>query len=328
MDFRKLRNKLIAGIFFGAVVMTVLAVWADFAKLKSVLLRFSWGYLPVIFVCVMLGYLGRFLKWQLYMRTLRIDISAGLSARIFFSGLSMAVTPGKVGEVMKSFLLQRTHGVDVVRTAPTVFAERLTDLMAMLFLAGVGAGVLAIGKEFIAIGVACTALLIGLVQYQPLAEKVLDLLARLPWLEAHGPKLRHLYDSAYLLIQGRLLVATFVISVTAWFMECLALYLIFKGYGLSYSLLEATFVLSLGSIIGGASMLPGGLGAAEGSMLGLLVYLGADRTLATGATLLVRFGTLWFGVIGGFTILALSWRKFGLQNIEAKSLEKPHETTP
>jgi uncharacterized membrane protein YbhN (UPF0104 family) len=50
-------------------------------------------------------------------------------------------------------------------------------------------------------------------------------------------------------------------------------------------------------------MLPGGLGAAEASIAGLLLLLVHDPRmtpeLAAAATLLVRFATLWFGVLLG-----------------------------
>jgi uncharacterized membrane protein YbhN (UPF0104 family) len=61
-------------------------------------------------------------------------------------------------------------------------------------------------------------------------------------------------------------------------------------------------------------MLPGGLGVAEGSMWGILVYLGIDKTLAIGATLMIRFGTLWFGVILGLVMLRVNWKYFGLHS--------------
>ena len=44
----------------------------------------------------------------------------------FLSACVLTVTPGKVGEVLKSLLLFETHGVAVARTAPIVIAERVT----------------------------------------------------------------------------------------------------------------------------------------------------------------------------------------------------------
>ena len=62
----------------------------------------------------------------------------GDSALLFTSGMVMAVTPGKVGEVLKSYLLKRINGTPISASAPIVLAERVTDGLAMLLLMGFG----------------------------------------------------------------------------------------------------------------------------------------------------------------------------------------------
>src|SRR5207249_4789587 len=89
-----------------------------------------------------INYLLRFLKWELYLRRLGVRIPLSDSFLIFLSGFSLTVTPGKVGEVLKSYLLREAHGVPMARTAPIVVAERLTDLVALALLAVVGVGTL------------------------------------------------------------------------------------------------------------------------------------------------------------------------------------------
>jgi glycosyltransferase 2 family protein len=75
----------------------------------------------------------------------------------------------------------------------------------------------------------------------------------------------------------------------------------------------AVFALSFSIVIGAASTLPGGLGASEVSIAGMLVlilHLPAD-TAAT-ATLLIRLATLWFGVSLGLAVWAVSREMLGL----------------
>ena len=50
----------------------------------------------------------------------------------------MSVTPGKMGEVFKSFLLHEYRGISIARTASVVVAERLLDLVALVLLVSVG----------------------------------------------------------------------------------------------------------------------------------------------------------------------------------------------
>ena len=57
---------------------------------------------------------------------------------------------------------------------------------------------------------------------------------------------------------------------------------------------------------------PGGLGVAEGGITGLSqVLLDMTKSDAAVGTLLIRFGTLWFGVIVGLVALALISRRLG-----------------
>lgn len=311
-SIRDLPRKLCIGLVCGFLISAALACWGDIGKIGAAVGGFRWRYVPLICAFVILGYLGRFLKWQLYLAALDVNIGWLDSARVFFAGLSMAVTPGKVGEVLKSYLLLRRHQVGFFRSAPTVIAERLTDLIAMLVLAGLAAKGFKHGESIMLAGGLLATVIIVLLRWRRLADTVLCGLERIPFLARKARVLRDMYESAYCLHGGVLLAKTVLISTLAWLCECVALYYIMLGFGIAASLPAAMFVLSLASIAGGLSMLPGGLGVAEGSMIGLLVSCGADFSGATGATLFARFGTLWFGVFLGTVSLLANWRRFNL----------------
>jgi len=102
------------------------------------LARFRWEYLPAILALTLFNYICRFFKWQYYLKRLKIDVPWVKSFLIFISGLSMAITPGKVGELLKCYLLKRSTGEPISRTSPIVMSERLTDGIAMLGLSATG----------------------------------------------------------------------------------------------------------------------------------------------------------------------------------------------
>jgi uncharacterized membrane protein YbhN (UPF0104 family) len=58
-------------------------------------------------------------------------------------------------------------------------------------------------------------------------------------------------------------------------------------------------------------MLPGGLGGAEFSMLGMLFALGVPSAAAVTATAVIRVVTLWFAVLVGFLALPFALRRAG-----------------
>ena len=101
----------------------------------------------------------------------------------------------------------------------------------------------------------------------------------------------------------------------SWGSECVAFYYVLVGVGSAGTpllLLQATFIFAASTLFGLVSFLPGGLGVSEVSSVGLLIALARATTAgATTATILIRFCTLWFGVLLG--LLALTWfgRRYG-----------------
>src|SRR5262245_21563385 len=99
------------------------------------LARFEWLAFAAALGLSCVNYWLRFQKWQYYLRRLGISgIPALDSLLVFLSGFVLTVTPGKLGEVFKSVVLAKTHGVPVARTAPIVIADRLIDVIGIVLL--------------------------------------------------------------------------------------------------------------------------------------------------------------------------------------------------
>ena len=115
-----------------------LGLWADFGSLGEELRSFRWELFPLALALTALNYLLRFFRWHRYLARLEIEIPPGRSFTIFVAGLTMTITPAKLGELLKSGLLKRDFDVPVRRSAPVVFAERVTDATGVVVLAVVG----------------------------------------------------------------------------------------------------------------------------------------------------------------------------------------------
>ncbi|HYH13091.1 MAG TPA: flippase-like domain-containing protein, partial [Thermomicrobiales bacterium] len=145
-------------------------------------------------------------------------------------------------------------------------------------------------------------------------------LARLPLVGPLVGRIGHhidgFLDASNALYAPKLVAGSVGLGMVSWFCECVALFLILTGLGQEPSwhlLLVSTFVLSVSSVLGALSMLPGGLGVAEASVAGLLLLLiegpSFTRADAAAATLLVRFSTLWFSVLLGVGALLILQRR-------------------
>ena len=112
-----------------------LGLYADFGQLGDELASFRWELFPLALALTALNYLLRFWRWQRYLARLEIEVPRGRSFAIFVAGLTMTITPAKLGEVLKCGLLKRSFDVPVRRTAPIVLAERVTDATGVVVLA-------------------------------------------------------------------------------------------------------------------------------------------------------------------------------------------------
>ena len=273
--------------------MVGLGVYADFGRLGDELGGFRWELFPLALAFTALNYLIRFWRWELYLARLAIEVPRGRSLAVFVAGLTMTITPAKLGELVKSGLLRRSFAVPVRRSAPVVLAERVTDATGVVALAVAG-GAGTRSWPLLALALAGVVAIVAIVR-SPLLERF----ARLG--EAPG--------AARMLLGTRLLLGMTVLSAVSWLFECLAAYVCVRGLRLDLSFPDTVVVFSLGSLAGALSFLPGGLGVAETSMTGLMRVLGdVSKAAAAAATLLIRLATLWFAVALGLVGLALEAR--------------------
>jgi len=298
-----LGRRLAIGIGLGALFYLVLAVWAGWHDLRSALGVFRWPLVVPVLVLSLGNYLVRFQRWQLYLRRSGVPLATGLSLRIFFTGLVMSVTPGKLGEVLKAYLVKLHTGTPVSRTGPVVVAERLTDLLALVVLLFVGALVYRTGwLELVVSGAVAFVLVVALASPHA-ASAVLHLLERIGPARPYVERVERAYANMRFLLRPSLLVQATLLGTLAWFCECLGFALVLHGLGVPEPVARATFIYALSTLVGALLLLPGGLGGTEGSMVAMLVADGSKPAIAVAATFLTRVATLWFAVLLGALVL-------------------------
>lgn len=292
----------------GAAVALALAVAANLPATLEALARFRWRLLPVVVGAVLLNYALRFLKWHFYLVRLGIPLGPGRSLLVFLAGFTMSITPGKLGELLKALLVRDAVGTEISRTASVVMAERLTDVAGLLILSAFGVTTLPHGPLLLGVTAAGLALAVVLVTIPRLASLARRVIPAHPLVTRVTEPLRLFVGAGRALLSPGALVFAVGLSAVSWLFECLALYIILGGLGAPVSVRSATFTYAFASLAGAVSMLPGGLGVAEGSLTGLLVGLGVRLPDAAAATLLVRAATLWLAVGLGVATLLLAFR--------------------
>jgi len=284
------------------------AIYKGVGKMGSTLAGYHWWTFAAACALAFGNYSIRFFKWEFYLARLEIRGIPKLDSYLtFFSGFVLTITPGKVGEVFKSVVLNETHGVPVAKTAPIVIAERVTDVIGIVVLIVLGSLGFSGGLKWAAIGTVLVLFLLVVIGSRTLSLGMIGLIEKMPGkIGALGPKLREAYESLAVMLQIRNLALPTLLSIVAWLCECLALWIILQGFGESTSVPLAVFFYATSTLVGAIIPSPGGLGVTESALMGQMTELGhvADAN-ASAAMLLVRFATLWFAVIVGFVSLSL-----------------------
>lgn len=305
---KNLHQKVIISVLVCTLVFAFLAIYADLEKLVLSLKNFKWIFLIPVLTLSLLNYIFRFFRWEFYLRKLGIKISTTKSFLIFISGLTMSITPGKFGETLKSYLLKITDNVQISRSSPIVFVERLTDFIALVILALYGSFYFNYGKEitagvgFIIIGGIFIISKKG--NFYLVFERIRKIIG-----DKFATKINTAYNSTVELIDLRVLIPSVLISTVSWFFECLGFYIVIRSYSIDLSLNLATFIYSFSTLAGAISMLPGALGFTEGSMSGLLIFNKIPKNTAVAITIIIRFATLWFAVALGLIALYIFQKK-------------------
>jgi uncharacterized protein (TIRG00374 family) len=284
------------------------SVWSGVDRLHAALSTFpATTHIPAILALVLVGWLLRAVRWHYYARVLGWSVPLGANTLAFLASFAFTATPGKAGEVVKAALLRSRYGVSLADTAGVLLIERLGDVMAVLIL---GLGGLTLIPNGWAIVVVAMLGLTGIVIFltnERLYRPFVRILERRSRTRRLAQKLQQLLETGRLLLRPRPLVLGLAIAVVAWGCEAVAFWVILDGLGTDVHGFAAFSVYALSTIVGAVSMLPGGIGGVEATMLLFLSVLRVTSGTAVAAVLLIRLSTLYLVSLLGVGFMAAWW---------------------
>jgi uncharacterized protein (TIRG00374 family) len=310
-----LARRLLAGVLLGVVVYGTLVALRGTSAIRAELAHFAPAAFAFACCLSLVNYGVRFLKWEYYLSVLGVAddehgqrvFGRGESLLVFLSGFVLTVTPGKVGEVFKSVVLWELRRVPVVRTAPIVVAERLTDLVGVIALIAAGSAVFPGGALWATAGAATVLAILVLVSVPRVGQFAVRMLEQFGRTGARvAPKVSDTLDGIRVLTTPSRLMIPTALSIVGWSLEGVGTYVLLRGFGATIEPLRAAFSYATATLAGALVPVPGGLGVTEKVLEESMVQLGGvPKPVATAAMLLGRLATLWLAVFVGFVALAV-----------------------
>jgi len=258
----------------------------------------------------------RTLRWSILLARIRIRIPLRKLFAPYMAGMFVSnLTPGKVGEPIKSYLLKKTAGISISKSLPSVFMEKIFDILSAVLLSLVGIVVVTLPEnvELVLLPViALYAFAVAAVLYVSArksriywtSKKMMKLLGWLPKIKKLDKSLEgsaEMFNESMVKYRNApVTVKNFTISMVIWIAEGIILYLCFLSVGINVDALVVISFLSIAALIGVTSLLPGGLGSCEVVMVMLFTAAYPLPVYAvTAAVFMERFFGFGINVIAG-----------------------------
>jgi uncharacterized protein (TIRG00374 family) len=266
--------------------------------------------LLVLLLLSLVNYALRVLRWHRLAQRIGVAVPITRTTLYYLAGFSMTATPGKVGEALRLWLIKRSDGHRYDRMLPLFLADRLFDSLSVLLLGLIGIAAFPEQRWIAILAVLALAL------FMACLSRPAWLLQALLWLfGALGRRgarliagLRRAVRGTAAMLKAAPFADALLLSLVGWGAECIAFSLLLDAIGAPVGVAAASFVFAFSAAVGAATLLPGGLGGTEATMVALLASLGVDLGTALAATLVIRATTLWFSVALGFLVLPAALR--------------------
>ena len=264
------------------------------------------GKWPVVglVALTMISLTARAARWHALTRELGIRNGWRDSFLCYVAGFAFTLTPGRLGEGIRLWIIRRGNGARYERTASLLIADRISDALAMVLVAAVAAWTftshvsLAVLTSLAVIGI--TVALVRPAMLLTGVTAAYALLRRWPRLFA---RLRTMIRQTQRLMSGRVFACSTLLVAGGWVAEALALDWLLQAMGANIGLLPVAFAFAVALIIGSLSMFPGGLGGTEATLTFLLLSQGVQLDQAVATIVVFRLGTLWLTI--ALAVLAL-----------------------
>lgn len=251
----------------------------------------------------------RFLRWLIFARGVGIPMRVREGLLLYGAGCSMTLTPGRIGEMLRLWLIERRFGTPYRRSAALYVADRVGDADAYLVLLGISI-ILHHAAPSLAWGVLGVVVAINLCLVFP--RPALAALGLVYKMTRRGRRslvwLRRVVRSSAALFRPRRFFPGLVLGVIGWSAVPVVLLFALGCMGVEFGLPSAMTICAAAALIGGSTMLPGGGGGTEAAMVLLLRAADVPLDAAVTATIATRMTFLWFPVGAGLVVLPIAMR--------------------
>lgn len=297
-------------IGLGVVVALVIAVNPQrFAEAAS---RFNPIYAPIVAAFSFGYYLLQGVRWQPLLLAVGTKLRLRDTIVLNFAGQAAGLLPG--GELTRAVLVSEVAHVKVGATIATITVQELIYTVLLIAAAVPGALHHTLAAVGVSIALAGVLAITGILTVQPVFEKVVALVRRLPVIHRFVPELVELQRDTVSLLRRWDTLSWSAVSALQAVGTITMFWLVIQAIDPGrVSWPNAAFAYTVASIAGALSLGPGGLGGFEAAGVGMLIVVGVPFQIAVAATVLQRAADKGLGTVYGSVAYLYARQHYGLK---------------
>lgn len=314
MEVRQ-NNKNILSILIGIGTIVALLYFSNIKDMVSILDKISSIWIILIILIYNINWLIRGYRWQIILDSMgqKIGLKESISLTILGNFINL-VTPAKIGDFARAFVLKRNKDIDVSKGLTSVVIDRILDLFGVGILTYIS--FIVVSKDLplprwteIFINNLIYILIIGFI--------VIGIISRFRY---------PLFTNIKTICRPTEIIVLGSLSIILWIFEISTAVILFYSLNLDMNIPLIILAIMIANLTKVLPLTPGGIGAYEGTVAAILTIGGLPYTLS------LTIGILDHGIKNIYTLLfgafSLNYNGIDISNIIKYRTAETETKTP
>jgi uncharacterized protein (TIRG00374 family) len=295
-------------IFFVIIIIffyTGILLAFDLEKIILTLNQINFLHYLAIYPITGLTLLVQGWRFKITLEKLGITLGFKQSFLVYAAGLSMSITPGGAGSIIKSHILKLKTGKSFSYTSPIIIYEKWLELVAIVSIIGIFLIWVNIFESLIVfvIGIFLSSITFFAFKNSLGVIWLNKITSRLKFLQNYMIDIKEFKNTTIELTKLSTLSQLLSITFLSKILPMIAVFLIFNLVDYKLDIFTTTQIYFTSLVAGILTFIPGGIIVTEAGLLGLSIKFGIDFGTAALLVLLIRLLTFWVPTFVGIISL-------------------------
>lgn len=285
------------------VIYVAFLLSTDITKVQNNLKTMNYFYFLISIALWVSGNVFRIIRWHLFLKEIEDKVPFKENVLYYLAGFAFLLSPGRLGEIIRSPYIKRDYGISIPKTASIVFVERFYELLGIVIVLSVGLVFIEFQRTILLVPLAIMVVAIVVFKNKKLLFNLLNKISKIKLLKNISTNFEESYNTIVKLSKPKFFVIGTITSTIRVFLMCLAVYFLVLSLSAKLSFEEVLVILPASQFLAAISMIPGGIGIFDGGIVGLFLAFNIPYDIAITTTILIRI--IGIGLFSGIGLIFL-----------------------